>query len=46
MTVFLQHFLNHPLIPKRALRINFFIDQKDIQRIKILYKVKVKQVNY
>ena len=27
-------FLNHPLIPKRALRINFFIDQKDIQRIK------------
>lgn len=27
-------FLNHPLIPTNALRINFFIDQKDIQRIK------------
>lgn len=27
-------FLNHPLIPANALRINFFIDQKDIQRIK------------
>lgn len=27
-------FLNHPLIPKRALRINFFIDQKDRQRIR------------
>ncbi|MBS5987898.1 PRD domain-containing protein [Clostridium paraputrificum] len=27
-------FLNHPLIPSRALRINFFIDQRDIQRIK------------
>lgn len=26
-------FLNHPLIPKKALRINFFIDQKDKQRI-------------
>lgn len=27
-------FLNHPLIPARALRINFFIDKRDIQRIK------------
>lgn len=27
-------FLNHPLIPSNALRINFFIDHKDIARIK------------
>lgn len=27
-------FLNHPLIPRRALRINFFLDAKDKQRIK------------
>lgn len=27
-------FLNHPLIPSRAIRINFFIDEKDIRRIK------------
>lgn len=26
-------FLNHPLIPANALRINFFIDEKDIHRI-------------
>ena len=27
-------FLNHPSIPSRAIRINFFIDDKDIRRIK------------
>ena len=27
-------FLNHPAIPSRAIRINFFMDQKDLHRIK------------
>lgn len=27
-------FLNHPLIPKQAIRINFFVDNQDIKRIK------------